>query len=64
MTPQYAVETLVARGWTEQAIAEAVGCTQPTINRIKGGMIPAWDTGNAIVDLAKRFKAQRRRVAA
>jgi transcriptional regulator with XRE-family HTH domain len=53
MSPQEAVETLIARGWTEAAIADAVGVTQPTINRIKGGAVPAYDTGLAIVNLAK-----------
>lgn len=52
-TPKEAVETLLERGWTEAAIAEEVGVTQPTINRIKTGTIPGWDVGRAIVDLAK-----------
>jgi len=53
MSPQEAVETLIARGWTEAAIAEAVGVTQPTINRIKGGAEPSYATGLALVTLAK-----------
>lgn len=53
MSPKEAVEILLARGWTEAAIAEVVGVSQPTINRIKSGARPAWDTGVAIVALAK-----------
>lgn len=64
MTPKYAVETLAARGWTEAAIADAVGVSQPTINRIKNGIIPAWDTGHKVVGLAKAERAKRRRAAA
>jgi transcriptional regulator with XRE-family HTH domain len=63
MTPKYAIETLIARGWTEAAIAESVGVSQPTINRIKGGVIPAWDTGLALIDLAKRERAKKRSAA-
>jgi len=64
MTPKYAVETLIARGWTEAAIAEAIGVSQPTVHRVKNGIIPAWDTGSALVELAKNEKAKRRRAAA
>jgi len=31
------ITTLMQSGWTEAEIATAVGCTQPTINRIKQG---------------------------
>ena len=61
MTPQYAVETLIGRGWTEASIAEAVGVSQPTIHRIKTGVVPYWDTGAAVISLAKRMRAMRQR---
>jgi predicted GIY-YIG superfamily endonuclease len=63
MTPQFAVEALLARGWTQAQIAESVGVAQPTIYRIKSGVIPSWDVGTAVVNLAKTEKAKRRRVA-
>lgn len=59
MSPQEAVEILIARGWTEAAIAEAIGVTQPTVNRIKTGSKPSWEVGAAVIALAKS-----RRVAA
>jgi transcriptional regulator with XRE-family HTH domain len=64
MTPQYAVETLAARGWTQEQIAQSVGVSQPTIWRIKTGVIPAWDVGQAVINLAKTEKSKRRRIAA
>lgn len=35
MSPQDAIAALVLAGWTEKAIADAVGTSQPSINRIK-----------------------------
>jgi transcriptional regulator with XRE-family HTH domain len=60
MTPQFAIESLIAKGWSQQAIADAVGCSQPTINRIKSGVTPLWPVGTALIDLAKRERAKRR----
>ncbi|WP_271678869.1 hypothetical protein [Thermomonas mangrovi] len=38
---------------SETAIGQAVGARQSTINRIKrGDMVPNWETGKALVDLA------------
>jgi hypothetical protein len=62
MTPKYAVESLLARGWTESSIATAVGVTQPTVNRIKNGVVPAWDTGECLIALAKSERKKRRLV--
>lgn len=54
MTPSEAITALLARGMTEAAIGDAVGARQSTINRIKrGDMIPNWETGKALVDLAE-----------
>ena len=53
MNPSQAIEALLGLPeWTEVRIAEAVGTTQPTINRIKRGASPAYQTGAAIVALA------------
>jgi hypothetical protein len=37
MTPKDAILDLVSKGWTEAGIANAVGTSQPNINRIKAG---------------------------
>lgn len=58
MTPSEAITALLARGMTEAAIGVAVGARQSTINRIKrGDMIPNWETGKALVDLAETPQA-------
>lgn len=58
MTPSEAISILLARGMTELAIGQAVGARQSTINRIKNRqMIPNWDTGKALIDLAKALPA-------
>jgi len=53
---------------TEQAIGSAVGVTQPTINRIRRGLMhPTYEVGKALVDLAaaeERKSARRKRKAA
>jgi len=65
MKPIDAVTELQKQGWTETAIAEAVGTSQPTINRIKGGANPLFDLGMALVTLAagNKPKKAKRRVA-
>jgi DNA-binding XRE family transcriptional regulator len=60
MTPQFAVLSLLARGWRQEDIADAVGVTQPTIHRIKGGVMPAWDTGMKLIEVCKLEKAKRK----
>lgn len=64
MTPIQAIEALSARPMTEAAIAEAVGVRQPTINKIrKGVMRPNWELGDRLVQLAMEQapKAKKRR---
>jgi predicted transcriptional regulator len=54
MTPKAAILALVSADWTETRIAEAVGSTQPTINRIKTGKqrTCAFELGVALATLA------------
>jgi transcriptional regulator with XRE-family HTH domain len=52
MTPAEAITSLLSRQWTEARIAEAVGTSQPTINRIKQGTSPRYAVGEALVRLA------------
>lgn len=55
MTPSEAISTLIAAGWTEAQIGTAVSARQSTINKIKrGDMVPNWETGDALIDLASR----------
>lgn len=54
MTPSLAISRLLDAGWTETGLAEAVGSTQPTINRIKHGASPLYEVGAALVELARR----------
>lgn len=37
MKAQHAIERLREAGWKDSAIASAVGCSQPTITRIRNG---------------------------
>lgn len=61
MNPSDAIAALVAGGMTEQAIAVALNVNQTTINRIRRRVVtPSYETGTALVALAKR-KAGRRR---
>lgn len=64
MNPDQAVNQLLERGWKEQAIADAVGVHQPAINKIKRGRMPRYDTGHALVTLAKSRKNPPRKAAA
>lgn len=60
MTPQDAIQMLTARGWSEARIANAVGCSQPTIHRIKKSEASrgvSWETGNALIALAVEDQA-------
>jgi len=57
MKPSEAIEKLIAAGMTEAAIGQAVDCRQSTINKIKHGMVPNWETGKALVDLAAALPA-------
>jgi predicted transcriptional regulator len=58
-TLQKIVIKLIAAGTTEKDLAEKVGCSQPTIHRIKSGDItdPSYSTGKALENLYRtRFK--------
>jgi len=37
MNAQHAIQELRGNGWSDTAIARAVGCSQPTITRIRHG---------------------------
>lgn len=61
MNPSDAIETLMAGGMTERSIAAELNVNQATINRIRRQVVqPTYETGAALVALAKR-KAGRRR---
>lgn len=52
MTPQTAVQSLLAADWSEVQIADAVGCNRSTINRLRRGNYSVnYDTGKALVEL-------------
>jgi DNA-binding XRE family transcriptional regulator len=58
MKPSEAIAALIAQGMTETSIGTAVGARQSTINRIKSGaMVPNWETGQKLVDLAASMPA-------
>lgn len=50
---QIALNGLAERGWSETKIAQEVGTTQPTINRIKKGKTrsPSYEVGAGILSL-------------
>lgn len=54
MTIQQMIEALIARGWTQQSIADAVVTTQPTIHRAAKGASVRYETGKAIERLYER----------
>lgn len=61
MNPSDAIETLMADGMTERAIAAALNVHQATINRIRRQKVqPTYETGKALVELAAK---QARRAA-
>jgi transcriptional regulator len=67
MSPQNAVLALKEAGWTEAKIAEAIGTSQPTINRIGRGATTGcrFKTGAALTNLAaKEVGATKRKRAA
>ena len=50
------IATLLKTGFTEDEIAERIGVSQPTVNRIKKGtQIPRHDVGELILKLCSRF---------
>lgn len=62
MNPSDAIASLVAGGMTEQAIAAELNVNQTTINRIRRQIVtPSYETGKALVDLAKATERKGRR---
>jgi hypothetical protein len=60
MTPQDAVNRLIAAGWSESRIAREVEASQPTIHRIKHGKQrrgASFDTCTALIRLADTVPA-------
>lgn len=49
------ITRIIDKGYTETEIAKHVGCSQPTINRLKLGKIddPRYTTGASIVLMAE-----------
>lgn len=53
MTPQTAVNHLLAHGWSEARIAREIGTSQPTVHRIKHGhQGAAYRTVSKLIELA------------
>ena len=54
LSPQEAVQALVAAKWSESRIAKAAGTSQPTIHRLKRGMqrTVAFEVGAELIRLA------------
>lgn len=64
-SPSEAVARLKSAGMTEAVIAARVGCSQPTINRIRHGRrTPTYELGRRLVDLAVFGPAPEARDAA
>ena len=64
MTIQEMIQQLAGYGFSQQAIADAVGTTQPTIFRAsKGGGI-RYETGKAIEEFFKKESRRAKRTAA
>ena len=55
-------------GWTQQQLAEAAGCTQPTLSVLERGLTkdPHFSVGSRLIELAygKTQRKPRRAVAA
>ncbi|MDG4550758.1 MAG: helix-turn-helix domain-containing protein [Candidatus Contendobacter sp.] len=61
MNAQHAIEKLRADGWTDAAIARRVGCSQPTITRIRNGKTdPRESTARALEELSASASAMTR----
>lgn len=68
MDIRIAIEELVAAGWSETRIAEALGngTKQPTINRIKRGKTknPGFELGMAIIRLHEQVLGEEKQSVA
>lgn len=57
MTPQEAVKMLINdHSWTQQKIAAAVECSQPTVAAIADGREPKFRVGQELILLARRVE--------
>lgn len=50
------IETLTAKGWKQQQIAEFCGCAQSVISELATGKVknPRFTTGQALIAMGKR----------
>lgn len=64
MTIQEMIQQLAGYGFSQQAIADAVGTTQPTIFRASKGGGLRYETGKAIEELCRKERNRRARRAA
>lgn len=53
MNPQAAVRALIAARWSETKIADRVGVSQSTVNRVKAGKPAKYEVGARLIDLAR-----------
>ncbi|WP_447940117.1 hypothetical protein [Pseudoxanthomonas mexicana] len=65
LSPQEAVQVLVAAKWSEARIAKAAGTSQPTIHRLKRGSqrTVAFEVGAELIRLAEGLPADAAAVA-
>ena len=62
MTPIQAIDALHRAGMKDPAIADSIGVTQPTISKIKRGVMrPNWELGDRLVKLAEAKSAPTRK---
>ena len=61
MNLQEVLQTLIASGLSETEIAQRIGVSQPTVNRIKNGADPAYRTGKKLEQLHRAVGRRRRR---
>jgi len=54
------IQELLDSGMTETALAKALNCSQPTINRFKRGLTqPSYDVGVKIKEMHARMKRRK-----
>lgn len=57
MFPQI-IEDLITRGMTEKQIGDRIGCSQPSVNRIRNGkQSPGYEVGAKLVELRDEARA-------
>ena len=60
MNLQEVLQTLIESGLSETEIAQRIGVSQPTVNRIKNGADPAYRTGKQLERLYRAVRRRRR----